>query len=85
MRMEMHAPEVTCSVIALVIPFTGLACFAIRKKRLVGRGVDGHPHFARLSVDSVRMTAQLMLTAEAVRIVGAYWTLEPQHSAGRSL
>jgi hypothetical protein len=79
----MHAPEVACSVIAFVISLSSLTCFAIRKEGLVWGCVDGHPNLPRLPVDTIRMTSQLMLTAEAIGIVRAHWALQSQHSAGR--
>jgi len=65
----MHAPEVTCSVIAFVVPLASLACFAVGEKGLVGRSVDSDPDLARLPVDTIRMASQFMLTPEAVGIV----------------
>lgn len=81
----MHAPKMACSIVALVILFASLASFAVCKKGLVRRRVDGHPDLACFSVDTVGMTSQLMFTPEAVGIVGAGGALEPQHSTGRRL
>lgn len=72
----MHAPEVTCSIVAFVISLSRLARFAVCKERLVRRSVDGDPDLSRLFVDTVGMTSQLMLTTEAVGIVSAYRTLQ---------
>lgn len=84
-RMEMHPPEVACSIVAFVISFASLACFAICKERLIWGGVDGHPDLPCLFMDTVGMAPQLMLAAEAVGIVGAYRTFESQDSARWSL
>jgi hypothetical protein len=71
----MHASEVTCGVVAFVIPLPGLACLTVGQERLIGRSVDGHPDFTCLFVDTVGMTSELMLTAEAIGIVRADGTL----------
>lgn len=83
--MEVHAAKVAGSIVALVISLASLACLAIGKKRLVGRRVDGDPDLARGPVHAVGVTAQFMLTAEAVGIVCADGTLQSQHPTGRSL
>lgn len=57
------------SVVALVIPLASLAGLAVCEKRLIWRGVDGHPDLARLPVDAIGMTSQLMLAPEAIGIV----------------
>lgn len=67
----MHTPEVTGGVIAFIVLFPRLAGFAVCKKRLVRRGVNGHPDLAGLPVDTVRMASQFMFTAESVGIVVA--------------
>ena len=66
-------------VVALVVLLAGLTGLAIRKESLVWRCVDGDPDFARLSMDAIRMTAQLVLTAKAFGVVVAYRTFEPEH------
>jgi hypothetical protein len=66
-----HTPQVACGVIAFVIPLPSLACFAVCKERLVWGCIDSHPNLPRLPVDTIGMTSQLMLTAEAVGIVSA--------------
>lgn len=55
--MKVHASQVTCRIVALIIPFTCLTGLAIRKERLVRRRVDGHPHLARLSMDAIGVPA----------------------------
>jgi hypothetical protein len=67
----MHASEVTCGVVTFIIPLPSLARLAVGKERLVRRSVNRHPDFTCLFVDAVGMTSELMLTAEAIGIVGA--------------
>lgn len=67
----MHASKVTCGVVAFVVLLSGLARLTVGQERLVGRSVDGHPDFTCLFVDTVGMTSELMLTAEAIGIVPA--------------
>lgn len=67
--MEMHASKVTCRIVAFVVPLARLTGFAVCEEGLVGRGVDSHPDLTRLPMDAIRVTAQFMLTAEAVGIV----------------
>ena len=73
----------TRGVVALVVLLARLTGLAIRKESLVWRRVDGDPDFARLSMDAIRMTAQLVLTAEAFGVVVACRTFEPEHLPGQ--
>lgn len=85
MRVKVHPAEVRSSIVALVVPLAGLAGLAVSEERLVGRSVDGDPDLARLLVDAIGMTSQLMLAPEAVGIVSADGTLQAHHSPCRSL
>jgi len=75
----------TRGIVALVVLLARLTGLAIRKESLVWRRVDGDPDFARLSMDAIRMTAQLVLTAEAFGVVVACRTFEPEHLPGQCL
>lgn len=63
-------------VVAFVVLLASGARLAVSQEALVRRGVDGDPDFPELLVDSVSVTAELMLAAEAVGIVVALITLE---------
>ena len=79
----MHASQMTCGVIALIISLSGLASLAISKKCFAGRCVDRHPNFTQLSVNSIGMSTQFMLTPEAIGIIIARRTLQTKNPSRR--
>ena len=46
----------TGRIVTLVVPLPCLASLAVGKKAFVGRGIDGYPYLARLSVHPICMT-----------------------------
>jgi hypothetical protein len=85
MWMEVHSPEVTGGIVALIVPLASLACFAIGKEGLVVRRVERHPDFASLLVDAVCMATQLVLATKAIRVVIADAALESRDPPWRRL
>lgn len=79
MGMKVHSSQMAGGVVTFVIPFPRLASFTIGKEAFIRRGIDGHPDLTGLPVYPVRMSAQLVFTAEAIGIIIASRALQTQY------
>lgn len=52
-----------CSIVALIVPFPGLAGLAICKEALIRGGVNRHPDFTHFSMHTIGMSGEDAVSA----------------------